>query len=298
VRCPPRVRPAGHLSALALLVIAAPLWADNGDKGVTPDAPDKSDTLVDHVRAADIRNIWENEPILGAGLSLYKPNYLLPVTWADDAETGADAEAQFQLSLKQRVGNSHVFLAYTQTSFWRVYDSDDSRPFRETNFKPEIFYRWRAERNPLGPVDLDIGLEHQSNGETVPQSRSWNRVYLRPIYRTRDWQVSLQLWARVFQRDKPSTVEDPDGDDNPNIVDFMGNHQLQIDWRFAEGRQLSLMNRYNFDKGNGALRVRYSEPTTAEGFHWFVQLFHGYSESLIDFDREISRIGIGVAISR
>ncbi|MDZ7828050.1 MAG: phospholipase A [Halofilum sp. (in: g-proteobacteria)] len=294
---PLRDRMTGHLLVFALLVVATPVRADN-DNGATTDASKEGGTLVDQAHAADIRNLWENEPILGAGLSLYKPNYLLPVTWADEAETGADAEAQFQLSLKQRVGNSHVFLAYTQTSFWRLYDSDDSRPFRETNFKPEIFYRWRAEKNPLGPIDLDIGLEHQSNGESQPNSRSWHRAYLRPIYRTRDWQVTLQLWARVFAPDDPSTVEDPDGDDNPDMVDFMGNHELEIDWRFAEGRQLSLMNRYNFDEGNGALRLRYSEPTNAEGFHWYVQLFHGYGESLIDYNREISRIGIGFAISR
>lgn len=288
---------------LAAALTAAPIAAETDEDtqptaASTTGAEAQGETLIDQARSAEVQNRWENEPILGRGLSLYKPNYLLPATWSDEADSGADAEAQFQISFKQRVGHTHVFLAYTQSSFWRVYDGNDSRPFRETNFKPEVFYRLREKKNPLGPFDVDIGLEHQSNGESQPNSRSWNRVYLRPVYTTPDWRFQLQLWARVFDKDRPSTPERPDGDDNPRIIDFMGNHQLEIDRQFAEGRRLSLMTRYNFGEGNGALRLRYSEPTTAEGFYWFVQLFHGYGESLIDFDREISRIGIGVAISQ
>lgn len=289
----------GPLTLALLLCLAILPFSDvRADAGEETSGSPAEETLVDEVREADIDNIWENEPILGAGLSLYKPNYLMPATWSDESQTGADAEAQFQFSLKQRVGNSHVFVAYTQTSFWRVFDSDDSRPFRETNFKPEIFYRLRAEKNPLGGFDLDLGLEHQSNGESQPDSRSWNRIYARPTFKSRDWRIQLQLWARVFDADEPSTPSNPDGDDNPEIIDFMGNHQLEVDWRFDAGRQLSLMNRYNFEEGNGALRLRYTEPTTARGFLWFVQFFHGYGESLIDFDREVTRAGIGFALSR
>lgn len=271
---------------------AATAAAEQGDDG------ENEVRLVDRVIEADVRSIWEEEPILGKGLSLYKPNYFLPITWSDEANTNDDAEAQFQISFKQRIAHTHVFFAYTQVSFWRLWDSDDSRPFRETNFNPELFYRWRAKKHPFGPVDIDFGLEHESNGQSLPDSRSWDRVYIRPIYMTRDWRVQLKLWARVFDPDEPSTVDNPDGDDNPDIIDFMGYHQLEVDWRIAGERRLSLMNRYNFDEGNGALRLRYSEPTTAEGIYWFVQLFHGYGESLIDFDREISRVGVGVALLR
>lgn len=273
------------------LVIASVGTAAEQEK----DEPEKD--LVGKTLDADVRSVWEEEPILGKGLSLYKTNYFMPVTWTEEIDRDDDTEAQFQISFKQRIGHTHVFFAYTQVSFWRMWDSGDSRPFRETNFNPEMFYRWRAEKNPLGPFDLDIGLEHESNGQPQPDSRSWNRAYLRPIYMTRNWRVQLKLWARVFHPDEPSTVDNPDGDDNPDIIDFMGNHELEIDWRFSGGRQLSLMNRYNFDKDNGALRLRYFEPTASDGIHWFVQAFHGYGESLIDHDREISRLGIGVAIS-
>ena len=270
----------------------------SGETTLAADADERDRDLVDDAIEVDVAGVWEEEPILGKGLSLYKPNYFLPLSWSDESDDDGDSEAQFQISFKQRIGHTHVFFAYTQVSFWRIWDNEDSRPFRETNFNPEIFYRLRAKKNPLGAFDMDIGFEHESNGQSLPESRSWNRVYLRPIYRTRDWRVQLKLWARVGASDLPSTVDNPDGDDNPDITDFMGYHELELDWEFAGERRLSLMNRYNFREDNGALRLRYSEPTNVQGFYWFLQLFHGYGESLIDYDREISRVALGIALSR
>lgn len=280
----------------AVLVICWPITSVDGAFAAEDDASE--DDLVDRALAADVANVWDEEPILGKGLSLYKANYFLPLSWSDESDEDGDSEAQFQISFKQRIGHTHVFVAYTQVSFWRIWDNEDSRPFRETNFAPEIFYRWRAKKNPFGPLDVNLGFEHQSNGQSQPDSRSWNRIYVRPVYRTRDWRVQLKMWARVLTKDRPSTVDNPDGDDNPDIIDFMGYHELELDWNFSKQRRLSLMSRYNFDEDNGALRLRYSEPTNVEGVYWFVQLFHGYGESLIDYNREISRIALGVALSR
>ena len=285
------------LLALLPMSISPAFGAESGETGASGEK-DRKDSLVDLTLEADVESIWDEEPVLGKGLSLYEANYFMPVTWSDESRAGSDTEAQFQISFKQRIGHTHVFFAYTQTSFWRLWDGNDSRPFRETNFNPEVFYRLRQTKNPLGAFDLDFGFEHISNGQPQPESRSWNRVYLRPVFKTRDWRVRLKLWARVFAPDEPSTPTEPDGDDNPRMTDFMGYHELEIDWRFAKGRQLSLMNRLNFREEKGALRLRYTEPTNVEGFYWFAQLFHGYGESLIDFDREISRLGLGIAISR
>jgi phospholipase A1 len=56
-----------------------------------------------------------------------------------------------------------------------------SRPFRTTDHEPEVMYvyptdaqlpwgwRWRYS---------GLGVVHQSNGQSLPLSRSWNRVYL------------------------------------------------------------------------------------------------------------------------
>ncbi len=51
------------------------------------------------------------------------------------------------------------------------------------------------------------------------------------------------------------------------------------------------------DKGN--LRLTYSLPVphTDDGF-FMLRVFHGYGESLPDYNRSITRYGIGLMISR
>lgn len=38
----------------------------------------------------------------------------------------------------------------TLKSFWQVYTGDASRPFRETNYRPELFYFTPTSWQPLG----------------------------------------------------------------------------------------------------------------------------------------------------
>ncbi len=90
------------------------------------------------------------EPII-EGFSFHKPNYALPATWSNTATHSEDSEFIFQISGKLRLFESGLYVAdeqesglyaaYTQKSFWRILDQEDSRPFRETNYNPELFYR-------------------------------------------------------------------------------------------------------------------------------------------------------------
>ncbi len=98
-------------------------------------------------------------------LKPYRPNYFLPVAYnsspnedtALDMDPRAKAqhdEAKFQLSFKMKIWEDvlkdtlkdvfkkdigiDIWVAYTQLSFWQLYNSAFSSPFRDTNYEPEL----------------------------------------------------------------------------------------------------------------------------------------------------------------
>ena len=126
------------------------------------------------------------------GLSLHKGMFMLPVTLSDEYN-GKQTEAVFQISAKHPLFGSRFYFAYTQISFWQAYDDYNSAPFRETNYNPEIFYRMNPYEFKQGELGSDIGFEHESNGQTVPKSRSWNLIYVAPYYCNSKVLVYLKL---------------------------------------------------------------------------------------------------------
>lgn len=251
------------------------------------------------------RNIFEN---LGRsdrftlvsetpGLSFHKPIYLLPLTWSDDFQ-GDETELIFQISLKQRLFNRNFFFGYTQKSFWQVYNTDDSRPFRETNYNPEFFYRWKPEWHSAPGLGFDVGIDHESNGSELPESRSWNRLIGAAFYETGRQLLHLRLWYRLPE-DDDREIDDPKRDDNPDIYRYYGYGELRWQRRlFGEsGHSAAVMLRGNPSTGYGAVSVNYSAPFSDWAF-WNLSIWHGYGESLIDYDRSTTRIGLGFMLAR
>lgn len=278
------MRTIGRGARLALFVVLA-------CAGLVPGAAAESDGD----EASSDRDINLATITLPEGLSLYRANYALPLTWSDDAEGSEDVEFKYQLSFQYQVARTPVYVAYTQTAYFRWLDDENSRPFRETNYNPEVWYRFRPGRLRPDWLGLDIGYEHESNGEDLPDSRSWDRTYVRAWFDQADWYGSLKVWSRVPEG-KPSTPEDPDGDDNPDIVDYYGHHELRLEYTFEDGERLSALSRYSFSDHHGALRLDYAWPTGGGSGYWYLQLFSGYGESLETFRENRTRIGIGFAL--
>ena len=236
----------------------------------------------------------------------HRQNYFLAVTYDSDPNTEtyefADEdepkhfEAKFQLSFKLLLwddmikGNGDLFCAYTQRSWWQVYDKALSSPFRETNYEPEVFVKFDTDFNVLGLRHrlFVIGLNHQSNGRGGVLSRSWNRVYADLIAERGNFVIGLKPWYRI--------PEDEEDDDNPDIEKYMGYGELFGAYRL-NGHVLSFMARHNLRRheNKGALELGWSFPIT-DNVRGYVQYFNGYGESLVDYDDSANRIGVGLML--
>lgn len=234
------------------------------------------------------------------GFSEHKLNYILPLTYTSLPQTDErkKKEIKFQFSVKQRLLKFYgwaFYFSYSQKSFWQAYDLTDSSPFRENNFNPELFLRtkmWNRFR-------IDTGLEHESNGKEIPDSRSWNRIYCAPYYENDRIIANLKGWYRL-EEDKKDKEGDVNGDDNPDIIKYYGHGQLDFTLKIPEfyDTYLSTISRYNFRSGKGSIEINATLPLHVNSMSLMVQYWNGYGESLIDYNVKQQKIGIGLNFTR
>src|SRR5690554_4320719 len=94
-------------------------------------------------------------------------------------------ESKFQISLKLPVvrglfdGRADAFIAYTNRSFWQMFNDDSSAAFRDSNHEPEAWLSFENDYELLGFKNslINVGVNHHSNGQSGELSRSWNRVF-------------------------------------------------------------------------------------------------------------------------
>jgi phospholipase A1 len=189
---------------------------------------------------------WELEDRYNLGtfrFTFYRPNYILPVVYSsgvnDRPQTPTQpapvlpgsldrTEAEFQLSFKMKLwedimgSQSDLWLGYTQKSSWQVYNEELSRPFRETNYEPELIWSIPTNYEIFGLKGrlLALGLVHQSNGRGDPLSRSWNRVYAMAALERGPFVLQVKPWYRFS--------EDDSKDDNPDIKDYIGSAESSL----------------------------------------------------------------------
>ena len=246
----------------------------------------------------------------------YRPTYVLPLFYTFDPnlsptpsnpdEPGEtftsndvrNTELKFQLSLKTKVGedlfdtSADLWFGYTQESHWQVYNEDNSRPFRATDYQPEIFLTQPVAADlPFGGRlrMLGAGAIHHSNGQDDPLSRSWNRAYLLAGAEWGKLSVVPRLWARINNEDESS-------EDNPDIEDYMGYGDIKFLYDLPDQQSLSGTLRYNPSTNKGAAQIDYIYPLS-ENVNGYVQLFQGYGESIIDYNHENTAIGFGIVLN-
>ncbi|MCH8499216.1 MAG: phospholipase A [Marinobacter sp.] len=248
-----------------------------------------------------------------SGFVPHRPSYILPATWMSspnqnpvspnlgvasyDGELDRE-EAKFQISFKVPLltgvfdDRTTLWFGYTQISVWQLYNSESSRPFRETNYEPELFMRYET-RLTLGPGRLDYiagGLVHQSNGQSEPRSRSWDRFTAEAGYSMGRWLLIARPWYRI--------PESRNEDDNPDIERFLGHGDLWGIYKVNDEVNLSMRLRNNLRRTDNKTSVEagFSFPL-GESLKGFVQYYNGYGETMIDYNSRIHRFGIGITLN-
>jgi phospholipase A1 len=244
----------------------------------------------------------------------HKINYILPVIATNTINKGAyssfdgyennleDVEAKFQLSFKVPLNHNSMliegdglYFGFTIQAWWQVYAENISKPFRETNYQPELFYLAPLEWHPFGGnTGFTVGIEHQSNGRAQNLSRSWNRVYANFLYEKNNFALSFRPWIRLSEDPKEFEL-DPKGDDNPDIDDFLGSSELGMVYEW-DNLEFSFSGRRNFSTNKGSAEFGFTFPLWGK-LRGYATAFTGYGESLIDYNYNQTRFGLGIALN-
>ena len=223
------------------------------------------------------------------------PDHNVTVPYDFDA-----TEIKFQLSVKADIGDQRnidflgiktfrLWGAYTQQSHWQMFNTRNSSPFRETVYEPELIATLGTGQ-PSGLKFLNLGFVHQSNGRPLPESRSWNRIYLLGGMEWNDMtSILLRGWWRI--------PEDPLKDDNPDITDYMGRGDLAIRWEPRDKSQaVAMLIRNNLSKtqNRGYLQIDWATPVRfGNSARMHIQITSGFGESLIDYNYRQNTFGLG-----
>jgi outer membrane phospholipase A len=233
-------------------------------------------------------------------LSPYEPIYFL---------VGSYPAAEFQVSLKYQVftptncsarATTNIYLAYTQTSFWDLLSSDPS--FYDTSYKPSVFVAvpdiLDGRKEKPWQLDLQSGLEHESNGRGGANERSLYTAYLQPTL-TLGQPQSLQIafspraWVYVLGL----------SENNPDMASYRGYADLltTLSWK-KQNQDYKLATAFGTgDDGNhSSLKVDFSF-SLLQWTRWFTPRIHlhyftGYGETLRQYNESSHGLRGGISL--
>lgn len=286
--------PSGTSNRLALVIAGSPVTSPPSPPSPAVAQPMPADITVASANSA--------LPPATPNTSVFSPHE--PMYFVVGRRGGANA--RFQLSFKYQILDpdshlaqwlpplAHLYFAYTQSSTWDL--GTDSKPFRDTSYRPSLF--WQTEPGGQGVVPrlLRIGYEHESNGKDGAASRSMDTLFVSPVWRKEFADGS----ALAFM---PKLYGYLGKKDNLDIQRYRG----YVDWTFRYGYEdgwlLTSQIRYG-TANRGSAQIDVSVPfrtpvfTRTGGFLTF-QLFSGYGENLLDYNLQRStQLRVGVSLVR
>lgn len=282
-------------------------------EGQAEPSQELADAAAAYTPLSQMYDLDANDPHGILTVREHNPMYLMPVwynsspNYAPSSPTrGATSQERFsdqkrietkmQVSFKSKIAEdlfksrADLWFGYTQKSDWQIYNQGRrSAPFRNTDYEPEIFITqpvkaqlpWGGRLRMLG-----VGFAHQSNGQSRPESRSWNKVYAMAGMEWGKLTVIPRVWMRLFD----SSGKD---NDNPDLTKYLGYGDVKLQYRLNDKHNFSTTLRYNPKSGYGAAEAAYTFPIKGK-LQGVVRGFHGYGESLIDYNHKQSGIGFGL----
>lgn len=250
-----------------------PVLAEQGTGGIDPSAPVVQQTA-------------SSEPSDPGALGFHEPMYFVV-----GGET--PRSARFQFSFRYRIFDDQgvvaemlpmvqgLYFGFTQTSIWDL--ESESRPFRDTSFRPSLFYNWRLSHPEKGGwLALSGGYEHESNGKEGLESRSIDTLFVRAEGRhylsDRRTYIGIapKLWSYL------------DKEDNRDIDEYRGFGELGFRVGRDDGLMLSAIVRGRSGRRSGR-QFDLSYPLrqsvfSGVGAFLHLQYFTGYGETLHEYD--------------
>lgn len=241
----------------------------------------------------------------------HRPNYFMPFSYVDSPFDApykdfpnfpgfTKVESMFQLSIKYQIyqfdhdNHFRLYIAYTNKSYWQIYNESASRPFRETNHEPELLLQMSTDWGLINRVTF--ALNHQSNGQYQGFSRSWNRITSGFYHHNGRSVFGIEPWYRI-KEETSDIPNDPTDDDNPDIEKYLG--YANFIWYIQYGkysRMLRFGNNLRTEGNKGWVELEYTFPL-GQRLKGFVQYYDGYGHSLIEYNQHQKRLSFGIKIS-
>lgn len=185
--------------------------------------------------------------------------------------------------------------AYSQIIFWEL--QEESKPFLDATYNPDIFYRFGMGDGMLRSIDWGI-WEHNSNGKGGQESRSYDQTYARLnyAYESKSWLTQFSAKARyLFNND----------DTNSDINDYIGPFEFEVKFlqlydslfdRLEVAFNIRPGGKWGTEMDQGGYKISFN-------FHlgglkvvpaFYVEYYHGYAETLINYNEKVDEFRGGL----
>lgn len=258
-------------TALLLVQSCTPVFATDHESRLDP--VENTAEWVDNQDSAVFQRLYPNYFVYGEPLS------------------------KLHLSFKTPIFRSlGLYFGYSQYMFWAL--REESKPFRDLTFNPELFYRW-SPRDWGWLTSLDFGvLGHTSNGKRGADSRSIDKHYIRFNFEKegRRWLTRFSLQGSYLYNFDPT---------NKDIQDYVGPISVRLSFvqlfdSWIDKSEIAFNaapgGKFATRWDQGGYQISWSFRVGAIDLipSFYLQYYYGYAETLLNYDEDVREFRGGV----